>query len=111
MRVITIEEFEDMGWREVANEIHARVGGSPVYLSFDIDGLDPVYAPGTGTPESGGITMREAQRLLRALSGLNYVGADLVEVSPPLDPSGNTALNGATLLFEMLCILAQSRVE
>jgi guanidinopropionase len=110
MRVITIEEFEDMGWREVANEVHARVGDSPVYLSFDIDGLDPVYAPGTGTPESGGITMREAQRLLRALSGLNYVGADLVEVSPPLDPSGNTALNGATLLFEMLCILAQSRV-
>lgn len=55
--------------------------------------------------------MREAQRLLRALSGLNYVGADLVEVSPPLDPSGNTALNGATLLFEMLCLLAQSRVE
>jgi guanidinopropionase len=109
MRVITIEEFEDMGWREVANEIHARIGDSPVYLSFDIDGLDPVYAPGTGTPESGGITMREAQRLLRALAGLNYVGADLVEVSPPLDPSGNTALNAATLLFEMLCIVAQGR--
>ena len=109
MRVITIEEFDDMGWREVANEVHTLIGNSPVYLSFDIDGLDPVYAPGTGTPESGGITMREAQRLIRALSGLNYVGADLVEVSPPLDPSGTTALNGATLLFEMLCVIAQSR--
>jgi len=78
-----------------------------VYLTFDIDGLDPVYAPGTGTPEAGGITMREAQRLLRELAGLNYIGGDMVEVSPPFDPSGMTAMNGATIAFEMLCLLAQ----
>jgi guanidinopropionase len=105
MRLITIEEFDDLGWKAVADEIHRIVGNTPVYLSFDIDGLDPVYAPGTGTPEPGGITMREAQRLLRELRGLDYVGADLVEISPPLDPSGLTALNGASILFEMLCLL------
>ena len=68
--------------------------------------MDPVYTPGTGTPEAGGITMREAQRLIRELTGLDFIGGDVVEVSPPLDPSGNTALNAATILFEMLCILA-----
>ncbi|QCY09614.1 agmatinase (plasmid) [Pseudomonas sp. MPC6] len=107
MRVITIEEFDDLGWKAVASEARRIVGDSPVYLTFDIDGLDPVFAPGTGTPEAGGISMREAQRLLRELRGLNFIGADLVEVSPPLDPSGLTALNGATLLFEMLCLLAE----
>jgi guanidinopropionase len=105
MRVITIEEFDDSGWKAVAEEIRAIVGDSQSYLTFDIDGLDPVFAPGTGTPESGGITMREAQRLIREFSGLNLIGADLVEVSPPLDNSGVTALNAATLLFEMLCVL------
>lgn len=108
MRVVTIEEFDDIGWRGVADLARQIVGDSPVYLSFDIDGLDPVYAPGTGTPEAGGITMREAQRMIRGLAGLNFVGGDLVEVAPALDPSGMTALNGATLLFEMLCIVAQS---
>lgn len=106
MRVITIEEFEDLGWRAVAEEAKAVVGDHPAYLSFDVDGLDPAYAPGTGTPESGGITMREAQRLLREFRSLNIVGGDVVEVSPPLDPSGVTALNAATLLFEMLCLIA-----
>ena len=106
MRVITIEEFEDRGWRAVAEEARMVVGDLPTYLSFDVDGLDPAYAPGTGTPESGGITMREAQRLLRELRSTHFVGADVVEVSPPLDPSGMTALNAATLLFEMLCLLA-----
>jgi guanidinopropionase len=107
MRLITIEEFDDLGWKAVAGEARRKVGDWPVYLTFDIDGLDPVYAPGTGTPEAGGITMREAQRLLRELAGLNYIGGDIVEVSPPLDPSGITALNGATIGFEMLCLLAQ----
>ncbi|MEH6579436.1 MAG: agmatinase [Amphritea sp.] len=107
MRVITIEEFDDLGWQAVAAEAKRIVGDSPVYLTFDIDGLDPVYAPGTGTPEAGGITMREAQRFLRELRGLNFIGADLVEIAPPLDPSGLTAMNGATLLFEMLCLLAE----
>ncbi len=107
MRVITIEEFEDVGWQAVAEETRKVVGERPVYLSFDIDGLDPVYAPGTGTPEAGGITMREAQRMLRALRGLDFVGGDLVEVAPPLDANDVTALNGAALLFEMLCLLAE----
>ena len=109
MRVITIEEFDDLGWKSVAEEARRVVGDSPVYFTFDIDGLDPVYAPGTGTPEAGGITMREAQRMIRELSGLNFAGGDMVEVSPALDPTGNTALNGATILFEMLCVIAQSR--
>jgi guanidinopropionase len=107
MHVITIEDFEDMGWREVCVKIREVVGTSPVYLTFDIDGLDPAYAPGTGTPESGGITMREAQRMLRELRGMNFVGADLVEIAPQIDPTNMTALNGATLLFEMLCLLAE----
>ncbi len=107
MRLITIEEFEDLGWRAVAKEARRVVGDSHVYLSFDIDGLDPVFAPGTGTPEAGGITMREAQRMLRALSGLDLIGADLVEVAPPFDHAGITALNGATLLFEMLCLVSE----
>jgi len=106
MRVVAIEEFADLGWREVARQARALIGDRPAYLSFDIDGLDPVYAPGTGTPEPGGITMIEAQRLLRELGGLDFVGADVVEVSPPFDPSGVTALNAATILFEILCLLA-----
>lgn len=111
MRMITIEEFEDIGWKAVAEEARRVVGDSPVYFTFDIDGLDPAYAPGTGTPESGGITMREAQRLIRELAGLNYVGGDMVEVAPPFDPSGFTALNGATILFEMLCIIAEAKFK
>ena len=106
MRVITIEEFEDLGWKAVAQEAKKIVGDGPVYLTFDVDGLDPAYTPGTGTPESGGITMREAQRLLREFGGVNLIGGDVVEVSPPLDPSGMTAMNGATILFEILCLLA-----
>ncbi|MGD9741888.1 MAG: arginase family protein, partial [Dongiaceae bacterium] len=80
----------------------------PTYISFDVDGLDPVYAPGTGTPEIGGITTREAQQVLRGLQGANLVGGDVVEVSPPFDPSGNTALVGATMMFEIMCILADA---
>ena len=106
MRVITIEEFEDLGWQAVAREARDLVADRPVYMTFDIDGLDPAYASGTGTPEPGGITMREAQRLLREFRGLNFIGGDLVEVSPPFDPSGTTALNGATIAFEILCLLA-----
>ncbi|TMV53764.1 agmatinase, partial [Thioclava sp. BHET1] len=74
----------------------------------DIDSLDPSVAPGTGTPEIGGFTSREAQRLLRGLAGLNFVGADLVEVAPPFDPSGGTAWVGISLMFEILCLLAEA---
>jgi len=84
------------------------VGDGATYVSFDVDALDPVYAPGTGTPEIGGMTTLEAQHLVRGLRGLNLVGGDVVEVSPPFDPSGNTALVGATMLFEILCVLAES---
>jgi len=84
------------------------VGTGATYVSFDVDALDPVYAPGTGTPEIGGMTTLEAQHLVRGLRGLNLVGGDVVEVSPPFDPSGNTALVGATMMFEILCVLADS---
>ncbi len=108
IRVITIEEFYDMGVDAVIAEARRVVGEAPTYVSFDVDGLDPVYAPGTGTPEIGGFTTFEAQKMLRGLSGLNLVGGDVVEVAPPFDPSGNTALVGATMMFEILCVLADA---
>jgi guanidinopropionase len=108
MRVITIEEYHDIGWRAAIAEAIRVVGDGATYVSFDVDALDPVYAPGTGTPEAGGITMIEAQRMVRMLGGLDVIGADVVEVAPPFDPSGVTALNAATLLFELLCITAPS---
>jgi guanidinobutyrase len=77
----------------------------PTYLTFDIDGIDPAYAGGTGTPEIGGLTVPQALEIIRGCRGLNLVGGDLVEVAPPYDPSGNTALLGANLLYEMLCVL------
>ncbi len=78
---------------------------SRCYLSFDIDGIDPAYAPGTGTPEVGGLTVPQALEIVRGLRGTALVGCDLVEVAPVYDPSGNTALLAANLLFEMLCVL------
>jgi guanidinopropionase len=106
MRVVFIEEFAELGVSRIIEEARRVVGDGPTYISFDVDGLDPVYAPGTGTPEVGGITTLEAQRLLRGLRGLNLIGGDVVEVSPPYDPSGNTALVGATMMFEILCLIA-----
>ena len=110
MRILPMDELADRGWRWAAEEARRVVGAGSAYLSFDIDSLDPVYAPGTGTPEAGGLTTLEAMRLLRALGGLDFVGADLVEVSPPFDVGGLTAFHGASLLFEILCLLAQARV-
>ncbi|WP_171129881.1 agmatinase [Ruegeria sp. HKCCA5014] len=96
-------------WRQDLTEIGARirksVGDHPVYVTYDIDSLDPAYAPGTGTPEIAGLTTPQALQLIHALKGINLVGYDLVEVSPPYDPSGNTALTAANLLFELFCIL------
>jgi guanidinobutyrase len=86
-------------------KVRAQIGQRPCYLSFDIDGIDPAYAGGTGTPEVGGLTVPQALEIIRGCRGLNLVGTDLVEVSPPYDPTGNTALLGANLLFEMLCVL------
>jgi len=89
----------------LAVEIKAKIGDQKTYITYDIDSLDPSFAPGTGTPEIGGLTTAQAMELIRGLRGLNIVGCDLVEVSPPYDPSGNTALTGANLIFEMLSIL------
>ena len=108
MRVIFMEEFTKLGVDAVIAEARRIVVNGPTYISFDIDGLDPVYAPGTGTPEVGGLTTIEAQALLRGLRGLNLIGADVVEVAPPYDPSGNTALVGATIMYEILCLLAEA---
>ncbi len=106
IRIIYIEEFNELGLEKVNKEIKQVVGDGPTYLTFDIDSIDPSLAPGTGTPEIGGLTSFEAQQLIRGLRGLNFVGADVVEVSPPFDPSGMTALIGATMMYEILCILA-----
>ena len=108
IRVIDIDEFHRLGVQAVVAEARRVVGDGATYVSFDVDALDPVYAPGTGTPEIGGLTTLEAQHLVRGLQGLNLIGGDVVEVSPPFDPSGNTAMVAATMAFEILCVLADS---
>jgi guanidinopropionase len=107
MRVVMMDEFTDLGVDAVIAEARRVVGDGPTYITFDVDGLDPVYAPGTGTPEIAGITTVDALRLLHGLRGLNLVGGDVVEVAPPFDQTGNTALVGATLMWEILCLLAE----
>ena len=109
VRIIYIEEFSARGPALVMEEAREIVGDGPVYISFDIDSLDPSMAPGTGTPEIGGLTTREAQAMLRRLAGLDIVGADVVEVSPPFDVGGITALAAATVMFELLCAIAAGR--
>ncbi|MEO1613584.1 MAG: agmatinase, partial [Pseudomonadota bacterium] len=106
MRVMLMEEVEEKGWRAAMAEAMEFVGDGPIYVSFDIDSLDPAFAMGTGTPEAGGFTMREAQGMIRMLAGTDIIGADMVEVSPPFDVGGVTALNGATIMFELLCVMA-----
>jgi guanidinopropionase len=108
MRVVFMDEFSALGVEKVIQEARKTVGVGKTYISFDVDGLDPVYAPGTGTPEVGGITTLEAQQLLRGLRGLNLIGGDVVEVAPPFDNTGNTALVGATMMFEILSLIADS---
>jgi guanidinopropionase len=107
MRVMFMEEVDAMGIDAVIAEARRVVGDGPVYLSFDIDSIDPAFAPGTGTPEVGGLTSLQALQLVRGFRGLPLIGADVVEVSPPFDPSGNTALIGATLMYELLCLMAE----
>ncbi|HTN96129.1 MAG TPA: agmatinase [Nordella sp.] len=107
VRIIRIEEAMEKGPKAVMAEARRIVGDGPTYVSFDIDMLDPVYAPGTGTPEIGGFTTFQAQQMLRELRGLHIVGADMVEVSPPFDPSGLTAYAGAVMMFEILCPMAE----
>lgn len=111
MRVIQAEECWHVSLRPLMADLRAMLGNGPVYLSFDIDSLDPGFAPGTGTLEPGGLTPPQALEIVRGCAGLNLVGCDLVEVAPALDPSGGTANLAANLLFEMLCVLpgAQGR--
>jgi guanidinopropionase len=108
MRVLPMDEFDDKTWRYAAEEARRVAGQGPTYLSFDIDSLDPSQAPGTGTPEAGGITVLQALRLLRTLRGIDFVGGDLVEIAPPFDVGGLTAFNGASILFEILCLLTEA---
>jgi guanidinopropionase len=108
MRIVTMDDFEEMGRKEVIKECRRICGTGPTYITFDIDGLDPVYCIGTGVPEPGGLSMRDAQVIIRGLQGLDIVGGDVCEVLPLADPSGHTALNAANLMFEMLCVLADS---
>jgi len=107
MTVIHIEELYAMGLAGVIEKAHAVVGDGPVYVSFDVDGMDPVYAPGTGTPEVGGFTAYEAQQMLRGLRGLDIIGGDVVEVSPPFDSANVTSLNGAQMMWEIMCLMAE----
>ena len=104
-RAIHAEECWHKSLSPLMEEIRAKIGDAPVYLTYDIDSLDPAYAPGTGTVEVGGLTSVQGLEIIRGMAGLNIVGGDLVEVSPPYDPSGNTALTGANFLYEMLCVL------
>jgi len=107
IRVIDIEEAGRLGADGIVREIRRVAGVGPVYVTFDIDAVDPAFAPGTGTPEVGGFTSREAQQLVRGLRGLTIAGCDVVEVSPPFDGPGQiTSLLAANLLFEMVCVIA-----
>ncbi len=106
IRVIPIEEFHARGVDDVMAEAREIAGQGATYVSYDIDFVDPAFAPGTGTPEVGGPNSYQALQVVRALQGLNIIGADLVEVSPPFDPSGATAYLGASIMFELLCVMA-----
>ena len=106
MTVIYMEDFMKLGVAEVASRAREAVGDGQVYISIDVDGFDPAYAPGTGTPEAGGLEAREGLALLRALGGLNVIGADVVEVAPQYDPTTNTSQLAAQLLFEEFALMA-----
>lgn len=106
IRIVTIEELFDRGLKDVMAEARQIAGTGSTYVSYDIDFVDPAYAPGTGTPEVGGPNAFQALQVVRELVGVNIAGADLVEVSPPFDNSGGTAFLAASILFEILCVIA-----
>ena len=108
IRIIPVQEFHGRGAEDVMGEAREIVGAGETYVTYDIDFVDPAYAPGTGTPEVGGPSSWQALQVAQALHGVNVVGADLVEVSPPFDASGGTAWLGVSLMFEMLCVMAQA---
>ena len=109
MTVIHAEDIPRLGVDAIVAQAREVVGDAPVYVSFDIDCLDPAFAPGTGTPEVGGVTVREAQAMLRGLAGLNIAGGDLVEVAPAYDATANTAHAGAQIMFEILSLMCVAR--
>ncbi len=111
IRLILIEEFHARGVEDVMAEAREITGSGPTYVSYDIDFVDPAFAPGTGTPEVGGPNAFQALQVVRELAGLNIIGADMVEVSPPFDPSGGTAFLAVSIMFEMLCIIAGQMTE
>ena len=106
--IITIDEYYEMGFKKSMEIVQNILGNTPTYLTFDIDGIDPTYAPGTGTPEVGGFNVREAQLIIRKLNKINFIGADVVEVSPPFDLNNMTSLAGATIAFEILCTMTKT---
>ncbi len=109
MTVLHAEDVTAMGVPAVVARARAVVGDGPVYVSFDVDAVDPGFAPGTGTPEVGGLTPREVLAILRGLAGLDVVGGDVVEIAPQYDATTNTAQIGAQCLFELLCLVALAR--
>jgi agmatinase len=109
MTVIHAEEFQRDGLARTIETMRKVIGDGPTYVSFDVDSLDPAFAPGTGTPEAGGLSTREAMELVRGCAGLDIVGGDVVEVAPQYDATSNTAQAGAQMLFEMLALVALAR--
>ena len=106
--IITIDDFHKMGFEKVMKIVNDILVDTPTYLTFDIDGIDPTFAPGTGTPEVGGFSVRESQLIIRELKRINFIGADVVEVSPPFDLNNMTSLVGATMAFEILCVMTKA---
>lgn len=109
--IVTMDEYEEMGRAKVIEMIDETLGEGPVYISLDIDGLDPTFAPGTGVPEIGGLIPRDVQVILRSLAGKDIVGADISEVAPCYDPTGITCVTAANLMFEILCVMVAGRLR
>ncbi len=108
---ITIDKYEEMGRAAVLKEIDRVTGKGATYITIDIDGIDPAWAPGTGVPEIGGLTPRDAQVIIRSLQGKHLVGGDICEVAPQFDPTGITSVVAANLMWEMLCVIADSKAR
>ena len=109
VNIIDAREVHETGPRAVVDKIKTILGEAQTYVSFDIDCLDPAYAPGTGTPVWGGLSSPQAAMILRDLAGINMVGGDIVEVSPPYDTTGATAIAGAHVAVELICLWAYAR--